>query len=151
MRHGGSTLTSIEQEKLPVLMVSWRGHPSINGGSDDGRISSDYVNAFCHALEYGCDVTFDSTNGFITDWKLGNTRKYRAAFFQSTSGNVNIRSRVPEEMPSEIPSEVGMALAKAAVPGLENMRKTWLEELLTHSLTIEVNLIDSQTCCHPLG
>lgn len=37
-------------EKLPVLMVSWRGHPSINGGSDDGRISSDYVNAWQNAL-----------------------------------------------------------------------------------------------------
>lgn len=69
-----------ETEKLPVLMVSWRGHPSVNGGADDGRISSDYVNSFCHALEYGCEVTFDSTNGFLTGWTLGTTRKYRAAF-----------------------------------------------------------------------
>jgi hypothetical protein len=53
-------------EKLPVLMTSWRGHPSINGGSDNGQLSSDYVNAFRNALEYGCEVTFDSTNGFIT-------------------------------------------------------------------------------------
>ena len=81
-----------ETDKLPVLMVSWRGHPSNNGGATDGRISSDYVNSFCHALEYGCEVTFDTTNGFLTGWTLGTTRKYRAAFFQGTGGNVNVRS-----------------------------------------------------------
>ena len=87
-----------DQTKLPVVLASWRGHPSLNNtdsyeNSSKTIISSDYVSAFRHALEYGVDVTVDKTNGVgnVTDWTLGTQQKYRVAFFNSTGGNTNPR------------------------------------------------------------
>ncbi|MBR4863946.1 MAG: hypothetical protein IKU07_05160 [Oscillospiraceae bacterium] len=84
--------------KLPIILTNWRGHPSLNNSdgyeaSSKTLISSDYVSAFRHALEYGVDVQIDETNniGNVTDWTLGNTQKYRVAFFNGTGGNTNPR------------------------------------------------------------
>ena len=86
-----------DETKLPIIVTTWRGHPSLAmsstyENSNRNCVSSDYVGAYRHALEYGCDVSFDSTNGYITGWTLGTTRKYRVAFFSDTGGNVNTRS-----------------------------------------------------------
>lgn len=83
--------------KLPIILTSWRGHPSLNNrtgfeNSSKTAISSDYINAYRHALEYGCDVTYNTANGYLTDWTLGTTRKYRVAFFAGTGGNINTRN-----------------------------------------------------------
>lgn len=61
--------------KLPVVIASWRGHPSLNNtdsynNSSRTGISSDYVNAFRYKVE---------------------ASGYRVAFFQATGGNVNPR------------------------------------------------------------
>ena len=86
-----------DSSKLPIILTSWRGHPSLNNRNgykncSKTAISSDYINAYRHALEYGCDVTFNTANGYLTDWTLGTTRKYRVAFFTGTGGNVNTRN-----------------------------------------------------------
>lgn len=84
--------------KLPVVLTSWRGHPSLNNtdtyqNSSRLAVSSDYANAFRHALEFGVDVTINTTNGIgnVTSWDLGMQQKYRVAFFNSTGGNTNPR------------------------------------------------------------
>lgn len=87
-----------DSAKLPIIISGWRGHPSLNNSdsySNGGRhcLSSDFVNAFRHALEYGCDVVTNTTDGsgYVESWTLGTEQKYRVAFFQGTGGNVNPR------------------------------------------------------------
>lgn len=60
-----------EKNKPPILVVDWRGHPSLNctddyGNSSRNAISSDYVSTFHNALEYGCNITFNSANSYVT-------------------------------------------------------------------------------------
>lgn len=84
-------------QKLPIVLASWRGHPSLNNtdsyGTSTKKISSDYVSAFRHGLEYGVEVSVDQTNkvGNVTGWTLGTQQKYRVAFFNATGGNTNPR------------------------------------------------------------
>ena len=56
--------------EAPIVLANWRAHASMNGGSTNTVISSDYINAFRHYME---------KNG------------YRIAFFQSAAGNINAR------------------------------------------------------------
>lgn len=84
--------------KLPIIFAGWRGHPSLNNSNDyanssKNAISSDFVNAFRHAVEYGCNVTTDQEHpsGYVKTWTLGTQRKYRVAYFQGNGGNVNPR------------------------------------------------------------
>ncbi len=72
--------------KLNIVLANWRGHPSLNLGGYPNHISSDYVSAFRHTLEYGCAV---QTNGKET---CDSTQDYRVAFFNGAGGNVNPRS-----------------------------------------------------------
>ena len=88
-----------DSSKLPVIFTSWRGHPSLNNSDsyDNGGkncMSSDYVNAYRHALEFGVDVTIDKDYGVghVTSWELGDTQKYRVIFFNGTGGNTNPRN-----------------------------------------------------------
>lgn len=85
-------------EKLPIVMVGWRGHPSLNNtndltGSNKNAISSDYVNTFRHALEYGVNVQ-TANNGdlnYVKSWSYGTKQSCRVGFFQGTGGSVNPR------------------------------------------------------------
>ena len=88
-----------DSSKLPVIFTSWRGHPSLNNSDtyeNGGKncLSSDYVNAYRHALEFGVDVTLDETTGVgsVKSWELGDTQKYRVIFFNGTGGNTNPRN-----------------------------------------------------------
>ncbi len=61
--------------KAPIVLVNWRGHPSLNStGSNDRYVTSDYVNAFRYRME-----------------EAG----YRPAFFQGAGGNINPTSKIP--------------------------------------------------------
>ena len=86
-----------DESKLPIILTSWRGHPSLASSETYGNggksiISSDYINAYRHALEYGCDISFNTANGALTGWTFGTERQYRVAFFMGSSGNVNTRA-----------------------------------------------------------
>ena len=83
-----------DADKLPVVLTTWRAHPAMNNtdnyeNSGRRKVSSDYVNAYRHALEYGCDVEFDPVNGYINSWTFGSEQLCRVAFFSDTGGNVN--------------------------------------------------------------
>ena len=76
--------------KTDIILANWRGHPSLNNSdsyTNGGRncISSDYVGAFRHALEYGASV---GTDGKAT---YKSQQVYRVAFFNGEGGNVNPR------------------------------------------------------------
>ena len=85
-----------DSDKLPVLLVNWRGHPSLNNSNDypnSGRncMSSDYPNSFRYTLEYNCTVNVD---GSI---QSDGIQDYRVAFFNGEGGNVNPRGREVED------------------------------------------------------
>ena len=88
-----------DKSKLPVIFTGWRSHPSLNNTNSDNSsknaISSDYINAYRHALEFGVDVEIDTTHpaGYVKSWELGDTRKYRVIFFNGTGGNTNPRGQ----------------------------------------------------------
>lgn len=88
-----------DSSKLPIIFTGWRGHPSLNNSdtydnSGKNCISSDYVNAYRHALEFGVDVTINTDYGVghVESWELGDTQKYRVIFFNGTGGNTNPRN-----------------------------------------------------------
>ena len=88
-----------DANKLPVIFTGWRGHPSLNNSnsyenSGTKCMSSDYVNAYRHALEFGVKVTIDTEYGVghVASWELGDTQKYRVIFFNGTGGNTNPRN-----------------------------------------------------------
>lgn len=87
-----------DSSKLPIVLTSFRGHPSLNNsdsyaGADNNCISSDYINAYRTALEYGVDVTVDTETGvgYVKSWTHGNQQKYRVLYFNGTGGNTNPR------------------------------------------------------------
>ena len=87
----GHNATSADK-KLDIVLVNWRGHPSLNNSSGYGNassntISSDYVSAFRYALEQGSKV---GANGKCT---YPEEQVYRVAFFNGEGGNVNPRGR----------------------------------------------------------
>ena len=87
-----------DSSKLPIILTSFRGHPSLNNsdsyaGADNNCISSDYINAYRTALEFGVDVTVEKELGvgYVEDWTYGTTQKYRVLYFNGTGGNTNPR------------------------------------------------------------
>lgn len=117
--------------KTDIVIMNWQAHAKVSStaetefGQQHRRwLSADYIGYARDAFE-----------------KLTGTQMI---FFTGGAGNVNIRSRVPEEMPSELPHEVGEALAKAAVPGLANMRKVNGGKLTTRQQIISVEIDHSE-------
>lgn len=93
-----------DDDKLNIILANWRGHPSMNNsdtykGGSRNCISSDYPNAFRHALEFGCAI---DQNGKGT---YDRTQDYRVAFFQAAGGNVNPRGQ--ERVTSEYGTQAG--------------------------------------------
>ena len=87
-----------DSSKLPIILTSFRGHPSLNNsdsyaGADNNHISSDYINAYRTALEFGTNVTIDKETGvgYVESWTHGTTQKYRVLYFNGTGGNTNPR------------------------------------------------------------
>lgn len=113
--------------KTDIVIMNWQAHAKVSSTAETefGQrhrrwLSADYIGYARDAFE-----------------KLTGTQMI---FFTGAAGNMNIRSRVPEETPSELPSEVGQALAEAAVPGLENMRKVSGGKLTTRQRIISVEI-----------
>lgn len=117
----------VREEKTDIVIMNWQAHAKMSSTAETGFgqkyrrwLSADYIGYARDAFE-----------------KLTGTQMI---FFTGGAGNVNIRSRIPEEMPSELPNEVGEALAKAALPGLENMRKVQGGKLTTRQRIISVEI-----------
>ena len=85
-----------------VLVMNWRAHASITGGSTKPDISADFVGSVRSFLEAqtGC----------------------RFAYWQGCAGNVNPRSRIPEEDCTRDNDEFGAQLGGYAMKCLETLQ-----------------------------
>ncbi len=64
-------------DRTPIVLANWRCHPSLNSsGTNDRKVTSDYVNSFRHAMEQA---------------------NLRPAFFQGAGGNSNPTSAMSGE------------------------------------------------------
>lgn len=93
----------VRQGGKDVLMMNWRAHASITGGSKKPDISADFVGSVRAYLEKELGCLF--------------------AYYQGCAGNVNPRSRIPEDDCTRDYIEFGKQLGDFAIRGLENMEK----------------------------
>lgn len=111
-------LRLIREDKPDVLMVNWQGHPTVGstGVTDAGKvlrpfIGADYVAPFRDHLEKNSDCL--------------------VAFFQGASGNLNSRSRIPEETAPENVFTFGQTLAEYAIAALSGLKDAYVGSLQT--------------------
>lgn len=93
----------VRQGGADVLVMNWRAHASITGGSRKPDISADFVGAVRAYLEKELGCLF--------------------AYYQGCAGNVNPRSRIPEDDCTRDYIAFGKQLGDFAIRGLENMEK----------------------------
>lgn len=86
-----------------VLVMNWRAHASITGGSLKPDVSADFVGSVRMYLEKELDCHF--------------------AYWQGCAGNVNPRSRIPERDCTRDYMEFGRQLGAFAQKALENMEE----------------------------
>jgi len=86
-----------------IILVNWRTHPTLTGGSTKYEISADLVGTFRLALETQIDCQF--------------------IYFTGASGNINAKSRISSEMAAADVDQHGALLAMHAMDGLQNMTK----------------------------
>ncbi len=86
-----------------VLVMSWRAHASITGGSTKPDVSADFIGSVRSYLEE------------LTGCKF--------AYWQGCAGNVNPRSRIPEQDCTRDYVEFGKLLGDFAIQGLKNLQK----------------------------
>ena len=95
-------LLKFVREAAPdVVVMSWRAHASITGGSRKPDVSADFVGSVRSFLEEQTGCLF--------------------AYWQGCAGNVNPRSRIPEQDCTRDYLEFGKLLGGFALRGLENM------------------------------
>ncbi len=104
-----------------VLMMNWRAHATITGGSTKTDISADFVGAVRIYLEKQLDCHF--------------------AYYQGCAGNVNPRSRIKEDTPTTNHMEFGQLLGDFAIEAMKNEEKlpTGKVRGLNYTLSAEVN------------
>lgn len=83
-----------------VLLMNWRAHPSITGGSTKYDISADFVGSVREYLEKELNCEF--------------------AYFQGAAGNVNPRSRITEEDCTKDYKLYGQQLGSFAIRALKD-------------------------------
>ena len=91
------------QDAPDVLVMSWRAHASITGGSMKPDISADFVGSVRAYLEEKTGCLF--------------------AYWQGCAGNVNPRSRIPEQDCTRDYLEFGKQLGDQTLKGMENLQK----------------------------
>jgi len=93
----------VRTDAKDVLIMNWRAHASITGGSRKPDLSADFVGAVRDYLENKLDCSF--------------------LYCQGCAGNVNPRSRIPEDDCTRDHVLFGKLLGDFAIQGLRNMEK----------------------------
>ena len=97
-------LLKFTRENAPaVLVMSWRAHASITGGSKKPDVSADFIGSVRKYLEKQTGCKF--------------------AYWQGCAGNVNPRSRIKEQDCTRDYIEFGKLLGDFALKGLETVQK----------------------------
>ena len=94
-------LKFVRKDATDVLVMSWRAHASITGGSTKPEVSADFV-------------------GSVRAW-LEEQTGCHFAYWQGCAGNVNPRSRIPEDDCTRDYLEFGKLLGGFALKGLEQL------------------------------
>ena len=104
-----------------VLMMNWRAHATITGGSSKTDISADFVGAVRIYLEKQLDCHF--------------------AYYQGCAGNVNPRSRIAEDNCTDKYMEYGQQLGDFAIQALKTEEElpTGRVRAINYMLSIDVN------------
>lgn len=104
-----------------VLMMNWRAHATMTGGSSKTDVSADFVGAVRLYLEEQLDCHF--------------------AYYQGCAGNVNPRSRIEEDTPTDKYMEYGRQLGDFAIEALKTEEKLPTGEVraIEYTLTTEIN------------
>jgi len=92
-------LKFVRQDAPDVVVMSWRAHASITGGSTKPDVSADFVGSVRAYLEEQTGCLF--------------------AYWQGCAGNVNPRSRIPEQDCTRDYLEYGKLLGGFALKGLD--------------------------------
>ncbi len=85
-----------------LIVTNFRAHPTMTGGTNKLEVSSDYVGPFRDAMERQLDCDF--------------------VFFQGACGNINPKSRLPQENLTSNYMAYGALLAEANLKLLKNLR-----------------------------
>ena len=97
-------LLKFTRENAPdVVVMSWRAHASITGGSTKPDVSADFIGSVRQYLEKETGCLF--------------------AYWQGCAGNVNPRSRIPEQDCTRDYLEFGKLLGNFAIEGLKKVEK----------------------------
>lgn len=104
-----------------VIMMNWRAHASMTGGSSKTQISADFVGGVRMYLEEKLGCNF--------------------AYYQGCAGNVNPRSRIEADTPTDKYKEFGQKLGDFALLALEEAEElpTGPVRALEMTLTTNVN------------
>jgi len=104
--------------KPDVLLVNWQGHPTVGstGATESGKLlrpflGADYIDPFRTHIEKTTDCL--------------------VAFFQGASGNLNSRSRIPQEVAPDNVFEFGEQLADRALEALPTLTEAYVGSLQT--------------------
>ena len=101
-----------------IVMVNWRTHPTLTGGSTKYDLSADLVGTFRLALESQIDCEF--------------------IYFTGASGNINAKSRITAEMAALDVDHHGALMAADAIECLKNMKKTETTKLQTKQIVLDM-------------
>lgn len=115
------------EAKKDIVIMNWQAHPKMSGTA---------ASVFGQAHRKHLSADF-----------VGYTRKHLeemsgnlVIYFTGGAGNVNVDTRIPEEMPSIFPDELGKALADTALKGLEGMRKVQGGPVATRQRTVSAQI-----------
>ena len=101
-----------------IVLVNWRTHPTLTGGSTKYEMSADLVGTFRLALEKQIDCNF--------------------IYFTGASGNINASSRIKSEMAAVDVDHHGALMAADAIKCLENMTKVETTKLQTKQIVLDM-------------
>lgn len=99
----------IRRDKQDVILMNWQAH-----GKMSSTINSEFGRT--HRRHLSADFIGYTRN------HLESLTGAAVIYFSGAAGNLNPDSRIESETPTKDPAEFGKQLAKAALPGLENMR-----------------------------
>ena len=112
------------EEHKPIVLMNWRAHPTITGGSDKYDISADYVGSLREYMEKTLSCNF--------------------IYVQGAAGNVNPRSRIKEDTPTDDYKLYGQQLGGFALQAMENMEKLETGTIQTQKMTFSASVDHSR-------
>lgn len=107
-----------------ILLCNWRGHAHLQGGAQSTLLSNDFIGWTRIAIE--------------------KRRPLRFAYFAGSGGNVNVKSRIPEEERTRDLEEFGNIMADYMESVIDHLTETRLGKIQTLAYTMEAEVNHSE-------